>query len=59
MSSKIYCLHCKVPTDTLDEVEGITKNNRRILKGKCAVCNAKKNKFIKSDIKLDNINNAI
>lgn len=65
--SSIYCLKCKKRTATIDEIEEMTINNRNILKGRCADCGIKKNKFIKknkesmiddkiSDIKIDIIN---
>jgi hypothetical protein len=43
---EIYCLKCKKRTNTVDLINVLTKNNRKMLKGKCAVCGTIKNKFI-------------
>ena len=42
----MYCLKCKKETGTTNQREGKTRNRRRILKGKCSVCNTNKAKFI-------------
>jgi Domain of unknown function (DUF5679)/Phospholipase A2-like domain len=44
----MYCLKCKSHTANLEEHESVTKNNRKIIKAKCAVCGKSKNRFLKS-----------
>ena len=46
----MYCLKCKHKTDSINITEVIAKNNRRMLKGICSVCDSKKSQFIKSTI---------
>ena len=42
----IYCLKCKKPTETHDRFEVTTSNGRRRRGGTCAVCGARKSKFV-------------
>ena len=42
----MYCLKCKRHTDSVDEHEKITKNNRKMLTAKCKLCGCCKSKFI-------------
>ena len=36
--TKFYCLRCKKATETVDEKENVTSNNRCQLVGECTVC---------------------
>jgi len=42
---QIYCLKCKVKTDTTNVTESKTKNNRYITKGVCSLCGRNKSVF--------------
>jgi hypothetical protein len=44
----IYCLKCKLHTQNINETESVTKNNKPILKAKCATCDRNKFRFLKS-----------
>ena len=41
-----YCVKCKAKTATLNQLQVTTKNNRKIIKGECAVCGITKSSFI-------------
>ena len=43
----IYCLKCKRQTLTNNIEQVRTKNNRNMIKGICAICGVRKNKFVK------------
>ena len=43
-----YCVKCKKKTDNTGESIATTKNNRKMRKSTCAVCNTRKTTFIKS-----------
>ena len=43
---KIYCLKCKTKTDTLEIEQSKSRNNRLMLRGKCALCGTTKSRFI-------------
>src|SRR5215475_9118588 len=45
----LYCVKCRQKTESKDISEVITKNNRRMLKSTCTVCDGKKSSFAKSD----------
>ena len=45
MANEIYCVKCKKKTQT-NSVHQATSGTRVMLKGTCAVCGTKKNKFI-------------
>ena len=45
--TSLYCLKCKIKTDTANIAYVKTKNNRNMMKGICIVCNSKKSSFIK------------
>ena len=45
----MYCVRCKLKTDSLNITQSITKNNRKMLKSICSVCGSKKSSFIKND----------
>ena len=49
---QIYCLKCKMKTDTYN-IEQITRNNRQCIVGNCNICNSKKNMFVKNGTGLD------
>ena len=42
-----YCLKCKTNTESMNPKVIETKNGRTMLLSKCAVCSARKSKFIK------------
>ena len=44
----MYCIRCKKQTDTTNEQFTTSKNNRRMKRGKCAVCGITKTHFVKS-----------
>ena len=44
----MYCVRCKKQTDTNNEQFTTSKNNRRMKRGKCAVCGTTKTQFVKS-----------
>jgi Domain of unknown function (DUF5679)/Phospholipase A2-like domain len=44
----MYCVKCKNITETVNPYFSITKNNRNMLKGNCAVCGRVKCQFVKS-----------
>ena len=41
-----YCLKCLKNTESKNPKLAITKNGRKMLLSKCAVCDSKKSKFI-------------
>ena len=43
----MYCVKCRKKTETTDIEETTSKNNRKMLRGKCAVCGTTKTQFIK------------
>lgn len=43
----LYCVKCKSKTETVDEQRVVSKNNRPMLRGKCAVCGTTKTQFVK------------
>lgn len=49
-SGIIFCIKCKKRTETKDNKEILTKNNRKMMKGKCKICDFKKCKFVKNEI---------
>src|SRR5438132_7757757 len=44
----MYCVKCKQKTDSINVVESVSKNNRRMIKSICCVCGSKKSQFIAS-----------
>ena len=44
----MHCLKCNNITETINPSYSITKNNRNMLKGNCAVCGRVKCQFVKS-----------
>lgn len=44
----MYCVKCKKQTETKDSYEALSKNNRKMMKGICIICNSKKATFLKS-----------
>ena len=44
----MHCLKCEIITETLSPSYSVTKNNRHMLKGTCAVCGRVKCQFVKS-----------
>ena len=47
----MYCVKCKIKTDTLNLQHTVSKNNRNMLKGTCSVCGTTKNKFVSAGLK--------
>ena len=45
-----YCMKCKRKTENKDEHIVMTKNNRKAIKCKCAICGTTKYKFVKNNI---------
>jgi Domain of unknown function (DUF5679)/Phospholipase A2-like domain len=43
----MYCVKCKCKTETVDAQNVVSKNNRPMLRGKCAICGTTKTQFIK------------
>jgi hypothetical protein len=43
----MYCVKCKSKTQTVDMQNAVSKNNRPMHRGKCAVCGCTKTQFIK------------
>lgn len=41
-----FCVKCKRNTDSINAVQGTTKNNRPILKSNCGICGSKKSQFL-------------
>ena len=47
MDMKIYCLKCKMKTDTSGDITKTrTKNNRNLIRGTCSICGNKKSVFV-------------
>src|SRR5271155_1498526 len=46
----IYCIKCKIKTNTLNIERSTDNKNRNIIKGTCEICNSKKSQFEKIDI---------
>ena len=46
MDMRIYCLKCKIKTDTSDITRTKTKNNRNLIRGTCSKCGNKKSVFV-------------
>lgn len=44
----IYCLKCKLHTSNVEESEGVSKNNRNMMRAKCGICGKNKCRFLKS-----------
>ena len=42
-----YCLKCKKTTESIDPKAFATSNGKAMILSKCAICGAKKSKFIK------------
>lgn len=38
----MYCVKCKCKTETVDAQNVVSKNNRPMLRGKCAICGTTK-----------------
>ena len=46
MDMRIYCLKCKIETDTSDITKTRTQNNRNLIRGTCLNCGNKKSVFV-------------
>ena len=46
MDMRIYCLKCKIKTDTSDITKTMTKNNRNLIRGKSLNCGNEKSVFV-------------
>ena len=42
-----YCLKCRKNTQSINRVNAKTRNGKTMILSKCAICGAKKSKFIK------------
>lgn len=49
----IFCVKCKDHTDTTGMFLATTKNDRKMVKGICVVCDSKKCRFVKKGFELD------
>ena len=47
MSNNLYCVKCKSKTESRDIQNAVSKNNRHMLRGVCAVCGTTKTQFVK------------
>ena len=45
---KSYCLKCKKDTENINPKLSKTSNSRTMVLSKCAICDSKKSRFIKS-----------
>src|SRR6218665_859924 len=45
----MYCVKCKIKTDTKNRTNFVNKNGRPMLKVECAVCGITKTQFVKSE----------
>jgi len=58
----MYCVKCRIKTESNNITEVITKNNRKMLKSICVICGSKKSSFISNKTGegfSDVLNNAI
>lgn len=44
---ELYCVKCKKKTDTMNTQISTTKNNKKIINGKCKICGINKTSFTK------------
>ena len=44
----MYCVKCRINTDTSDLQNAVSKNRRHMLRGKCAICRTTKTQFVKA-----------
>jgi len=49
LKGKMYCVKCKVKTDTKNRTNFVNKNGRPMFKGECAVCGIIKTHFLKGE----------
>ena len=47
MTKMLYCVKCRQKTQTNDLQQVITKNDRLMIRGKCATCSVTKTQFVK------------
>jgi hypothetical protein len=52
-----YCVKCKAKTATLNVLQITTKNNRRMTRGRCAVCGKTKSSFVGAGFSLNSLVN--
>jgi hypothetical protein len=45
----MYCVRCKLKTESNNIIQTITANNRKMLTSICSVCGSKKSSFVKND----------
>lgn len=50
MKDATYCVKCRKMTKTTEVRNDVNKNNRRIIRGKCAKCESKKTQFIRGKV---------
>ena len=42
----IFCLSCKKPTNDINPIGKLTKNNKAYISAKCNICKKMKSKFV-------------
>ena len=45
----MYCVKCKIKTDTKNKMNFVNKSGRPMLKGECVVCGITKTQFVKGE----------
>lgn len=50
----IHCVKCKCKTETVQETYALSKNKKYMIKGRCDVCDTKKQQFITEKIFREN-----
>ena len=45
-----YCIRCRRATDTLQATRVLSKNGRRLVKGKCRTCGVSKTRFVRGSV---------
>ena len=53
----LYCVKCKTKTGTLNALQLTAKNNRKMKKGNCAICNKTKSSFVGAGFSLNSFVN--
>ena len=44
----MYCVKCRSETNTIEQQDVVSKNGRKMIRGKCAVCGTTKTQFVKN-----------
>ena len=48
-----YCIRCRRATDSLQATRVVSKNGRRLVKGKCRMCGVSKTRFVGGSVQKD------